>query len=199
MRSVYNHLAENYDLRQENPATKILRKKEQQLIKKFGREKILDIGCGTGTHLNLLDNVIGFDISEKMLYKAKIKNRPLVQGDASNLPIKQNSFDTVFCFYSTLNLVDLEKSSKEISRILKQSGKLLLSVVSIRDIDEHRSSLEAKIKKFRLEGKPINMRLFEKEEVVKAFENIGMKMIYFDSIFRNQKPRWGNFQKYSFF
>ena len=50
-----------------------------------------------------------------------------------------------------------------------------------------------------MEGKPINMRLFEKEEVVKAFENIGMKMIYFDSIFRNQKPRWGNFQKYSFF
>ena len=196
MREIYNQLAENYDLRQSSPATGILRKKEEMLIKKFANGRALDLGCGTGFHMGLTGN-IGLDISEKMLGKAKSKGSLLIQGNMEALPIKSNSFDTVFCFHSTLNLVGLEKSPKEISRVLKQNGKLLLSAVSITDIDDHRSSPEAKIKKFRLEGKPINMRLFEKEEVVKAFEKVGMKMIRFDSVFRSQKPRWGNFQKYS--
>ena len=196
MRTLYNYLAENYDLRQSNPATKILRKKEKDLIKKFSSGKVLDLGCGTGIHLS--ENIIGLDISEKMLSKAKLKNKTLMQGDISNIPTKSNSFDTIFCFYSTLNFVDLEKASREISRILKKEGKLLLSVVSVIDIDEYRSSPNTKIKKFRLEGKPVNMRLFEKDELIDAFKNVRMVVVHFDSIFRNQKPRWGNFQKYSF-
>ncbi len=199
MRATYNHLAENYDLRQDNPATRLLRKKEEALIRRFSKGMVLDLGCGTGAHLTLVENSIGLDISEKMLKKAKSKSKPLTQGNIESLPIKPNSFDSVFCFYSTLNMVDLEKSSEQISRTLKTNGKIIISVVSVNDIDDYRSSPENKIKKFRLEGKPVNMRLFEKEEVAEAFQKLGLKLVYFNSIFRTQTPRWGNFQKYSFF
>ena len=196
MRETYNYLAEKYDLRQENPATKILRKKEEKLVKRFSKGNVLDLGCGTGQHLNLVENITGLDISEKILKKAKSKNKPLVQADIQNLSFKQ-SFDSVLCFYSTLNMVDIEKSVKEISEIIKTGGFVLLSVASVKDIDQHRSSQDKKIKKFRLEGKPINMRLFEKKELVSSFEKCDFKLEYFSSIFRTQKPRWGNFQKYS--
>ncbi len=195
-RKVYNKLAENYDLRQTNPATTILRKMENRLIRKFSFGKVLDLGCGSGEHL--YKETFGLDLSENILKIAKNKSDFLIQGDIEELPLKPNSFDSVTCFYGTLNLVDLERSAKEINSILIPGGSLLLSVISVRDIDKHRSSKNNKIKKFRIEGIPINMRLFEKQEIMSAFERNGFKTKYFSSLFRMQKPRWGNFQKFSF-
>ena len=211
-RELYNHLADRYDLRQENHSTKVLRSKEINIIKKFSRGLVIDIGCGTGYHLSLffpkkslqsiqkkgITNVIGIDISEKMLKIARNKNRPLIQGSIEDLPLKNNSVDTVCCFYGTLNLVDLEKVVEETARVIRPSGKIIISAVSVKDIDKSRSSQETKIKRFRLEGRPVNMRLFEKSEIVDIFEKKGFKLERFDSIFRIQKPRWGNFQKFSF-
>ena len=71
IRELYNHLAGNYDLRQENQSTHLLRKGEEKIIKKYSKGLILDIGCGTGYHLRLSENTIGLDISEKMLKVAK--------------------------------------------------------------------------------------------------------------------------------
>ena len=196
-RELYNHLAEKYDLRQQNPATQLLRLKENGLIKKYSKGLVFDLGCGTGYHLGLSNQIIGLDISEKMLKKAKNKKRPLIQADIEWLPIKTRSLESVFCFYSALNMVDYQKAAKEMSRIVKSGGNIILSVASIKDADKSRSSQQTKIKKFRLEGKPVNIRLLEKNEVIQAFENSSFKLKSFGSIFRMQKPRWGNFQKFS--
>ncbi len=131
-----------------------------------------------------------------MLKTAKEKNKFLVQGDIENLPIKKQSVDSICCFYGTLNLVGLN-CVRQVCRAVRKGGKVLLSITSVRDIDKYRSSPENKIKKFRVEGRPINMRLFEKEEVVEAFRREGFELIHFDSVFRIQKPRWCNFQKFS--
>ncbi len=196
MRSIYNSLSKEYDSRQDSPATKILREKEVGLIKRFASGKALDLGCGTGYHMDFLDNCIGVDISEKMLKIAKAKRKHLIQASIENLPIKSGCIDTACCFFSTLNFVGLDCVG-EFSRVIRTGGKVLLSVTSIMDIDKHRSSPEAKVKKFRVDGQEIKMRLFEKDEVVEAFEKHGFKLKYFNSVFRKQKPRWGNFQKFS--
>jgi len=198
-RDLYNILAPNYDLRQQNPSTFLLRKKELSFIKKYSNGLVLDLGCGTGYHLDFPENVIGLDISEKQLFIAKSKNKPLIQGNIEQLPIKARSIDVVLCFYSTLNFVDLEKASKEISRILRNGGVVITSPTSIQDICKKELTENKNIKKFRLEGHRVNMRLFSKTEIINCFEKIGFKLIKFDSIFRNQKPRWGNFKETSFF
>ena len=195
-RELYNHLAETYNQRQDSPATIILRKKEVALMRKFCHGLVVDLGCGTGYHLDFTDNVIGLDISEKILKVAKLKSKPLLQGDMVNLPFKKSCADTICCFYGTLNFVGLD-CVEEICRAVNNGGKIILSVTSVMDIDKYRSSQKGKVKKFRIEGKPVNMRLFEKEEVVDAFEKQGFKLVNFDSVFRIQKPRWGNFKKYS--
>lgn len=196
-RALYNHLAENYDLRQQNPSTELLKKKEARLIKKYSTGLILDLGCGTGCHLGLSENVVGLDMSEKMLKIAKMRGKQLIQGDIENLPIKTNSLDTVLCFYSTLNLVGLGKATKEISRVLKFNGVSIVSPTSANDIDKKSAKKNRKTKKFRLEGKRVRMELYSKKEVVDQFCKKGFKLVKFDSIFRFQKPKWGNFIEFS--
>ena len=195
-RELYNHLAETYNQRQDSPATIILRKKEVALMQRFCHGLVVDLGCGTGFHLDFVENIIGLDISEKTLQSAKLKNKPLLQGDIVSLPFKNSTVDTVCCFYGTLNFVGLD-SIKEICRVISTRGKVILSVTSVMDIDKYRSSPQNKIKKFRIEGKPVNTRLFEKEEVIDAFAKYDFSLVHFDSIFRWQKPRWGNFKEFS--
>ena len=196
-RDLYNYLAKNYDIRQQNPSTSLLREKEKSLIKKYSKGLVLDLGCGTGYHLDLSENIIGLDISEKQLSIAKMKKKPLIQGDIQQIPIKIASLNTVLCFYSTLNFVDIAKSSKEVFRILKKGGLTIISITSVSDIDKKGLTKKRNFKKFRLEGKKISMQLFNKTEIINCFENLGFKLIKFDSLFRLQKPRWGNFQRFS--
>lgn len=196
-RALYNHLAGRYDLRQQNPSTEILRKVEIKLIKKYSKGIAVDLGCGTGYHLGFLDHPIGLDISEKMLKIAKKKNKPLIQAEIENIPLKDSSMNMALCFYSTLNMINLGQGIKEIHRILMDNGLVLISVTSINDLNKKDEGKPNKTKKFRLEGKRIQINLFEKKGIIHAFGKSGFKLVFFDSIFRAQKPRWGNFRKFS--
>ncbi len=196
-RVLYNYLADRYDLRQQNPSTEILRKKEIGLIKKYSNGIALDLGCGTGYHLDFLDRPIGLDVSEKMVKIAEKKNKPLIQAEIENIPFKDSSINTALCFYSTLNMINLSQGIKEIHRILIDNGLVLISVTSINDFNKKDEGKPTRTKKFRLEGKRIQINLFEKNEIIHAFRKNGFRLVFFDSIFRLQKPRWGNFRKFS--
>lgn len=72
------------------------------------KANILDLGCGTGTHLKELGQkykVLGIDSSRSMLDKAKVnvkhlKNVRLIQGDFDHKDIiNQKQFTHVICFY----------------------------------------------------------------------------------------------------
>jgi len=60
-------------------------------------KSILDIGCGEGTFLNMLEDkisTVGLDVSRTALRYVK---KQKVQGDIANLPFKSRSFDLVTC------------------------------------------------------------------------------------------------------
>lgn len=73
------------------------------------KSKILDIGCGTGHHVAKLNdskmNVIGLDISQDMITKAK-ENYPglkFIVGDALNSnEFTPNNFTHILCLYFTI-------------------------------------------------------------------------------------------------
>lgn len=94
---------------------------------------ILDIGCGTGFSLEILDNAIGIDISEPMLKIAKKKGfQKLIRADFKHLPFKSNSFDIAVSI-STIQWItgktpeevisQYRQFCKELKRILKKKGK----------------------------------------------------------------------------
>jgi SAM-dependent methyltransferase len=94
--------------------------------------RILDVGCGDGTFLNLMRNrgwtVDGIDFDPKAIQSAKQKyGLNLRQGDlkAENLP--SDTFDAVTMSHVVEHLPDPIAMLVEIRRILKTGGRLVMT------------------------------------------------------------------------
>lgn len=121
----------------------------------FGKIKegdiVLDLGSGAGIDAILAakrvgekGKVIGVDMTEEMIEKAKgnakkqdIKNVEFFLGEIENLPIKDNSVDTIIT-NCVINLTpDKAKTFSEAYRVLKPGGKIYLSdIVLLEELSE---------------------------------------------------------------
>lgn len=121
---------------------KIWRKRAVERIIENRPQKVLDIACGTGDSTIALAKagvpvVIGLDISEGMLKVAEEKVADLGYdirfqvGDALNIPFESDSVDGVMIAFGVRNFEDREGSLKEILRVLKPGGKLLILELSV--------------------------------------------------------------------
>lgn len=98
--------------------------------------RILDVGCGTGNIIKLLENygvVYGIDLSKTALSFCKKQELNLIcQGAVMNLPFKDAQFDLITCFdvLSHVSIIDDCLALKEILRVLKAEGHLLFMDVA---------------------------------------------------------------------
>ena len=96
-------------------------------------KKILDVGCGIGSFEQNLPslNIVGLDISEKMLEEArKRSDKTFFQGNAEKLEFKDSTFDAVFTVTTLEFLDDYQKVVKEIARVTKPNGKILVMMLN---------------------------------------------------------------------
>jgi ubiquinone/menaquinone biosynthesis C-methylase UbiE len=104
-----------------------------------GAKHILDAGCGNGRYTRFLlkyadpDAVItGFDISQNMLHRARDRvNSPRVgflSADLTRLPYADATFDATVCGWVLEHLPDPRPGLRELTRVLRPGGKLLLLV-----------------------------------------------------------------------
>lgn len=111
-------------------------------LKKEKGLRVLDAACGTGdVLLSLFENgcniskAVGIDLSANMLEiareKLKAYNPELKVCDAAALSFQNNEFDAVTCAFGVRNFSNLHTSLKEMQRILKPHGKLLILEFSI--------------------------------------------------------------------
>ncbi len=196
VKTFYDVTAEKYDARHSNVRIEYMRNTEGELIKKFAFGKILDVGCGTGQHLKY--GSIGIDISLPMLEEARKKGfKKIVQGSAEELPFKDESFDSVLCIFTVLNLCDYIKTIKEIYRVLKKNGIAIVSVASIwdhaKDIFFKRivSARKSHILKMRIEGKRFRFFTFSKKDFVELFTENNFRLLHFYGAYMIAKPYWG--------
>ena len=99
---------------------------------------ILDVACGTGDMvLELMKHgckVTGIDLSEEMLAIARQKTAADVRmGNAEALPFADSEFDAVTCAFGVRNFVHLEASLREMLRVLKPGGKLVILELATPD------------------------------------------------------------------
>lgn len=98
-------------------------------------QSLLDIGCGTGYLIDILQKqknalYCGLDLSPEMLKMAKQKlpqSVYLTEGSADSLPYEDNSFDVVTCIQSFHHYPKPEKSMSEAYRVLKPGGLYIIS------------------------------------------------------------------------
>jgi len=90
---------------------------------------ILDNGCGTGFMAQFLkgNEVVGLDISPKMVALAREKYSKVFQGDSQKLPFEDSSFRTIINRGVLHHLEDPQKAINEISRVLVKEGQVVFS------------------------------------------------------------------------
>ncbi|MFQ6088194.1 MAG: class I SAM-dependent methyltransferase [Candidatus Methanofastidiosia archaeon] len=108
-------------------------------------KKILDLGCGAGRHTIFLARkgyqVLATDISENgVRYTKKWLKREGLEAelgisDMEDLPFGNERFDAVICIFVVHHntLYGIEKTLKEIHRVLKKNGLSLITLKSSRD------------------------------------------------------------------
>lgn len=100
------------------------------------RDVVLDCGCGDGLYLKIIRElgnykIIGFDLNDDSLKLAQDisgKSVPFVQGDITRLPFEDSCFDKIFSTEVLEHLTDDSSGLKEIYRVLKPGGKLIVTV-----------------------------------------------------------------------
>lgn len=116
------------------------------MVKYQKKLKVLDVATGTADLLLSLfsagcdiSSAVGLDMSAKMLGIAdrKIRRRNLTglvslkQADAMNIPFNNDSFNLATCAFGIRNLADTAAGLKQMYRILKPAGKVLILEFSL--------------------------------------------------------------------
>lgn len=161
--------------------------------------KILDMGCGTGIIMkkfqNLGFNICGIDKSSDAISFCKKRGLNNVKlGDGNNIPFENEKFDIVIALDILEHVDDDSLVLKEMNRVLKKGGKLIISVPAFKflwtqhDIEvQHKrryakSNLESKIIQSGFKIKRINFgyvifflvlfisRIFSKKIITKSLK-----------------------------
>lgn len=99
--------------------------------------RVLDVGCGTGQLAHRLRvtsagvQVVGCDFSLGMLRTARDRDHGIawIQGDAMRLPFAGDAFDAVVSTQAFHWFPDQRTALREIARVLRPGGTLVLTVV----------------------------------------------------------------------
>lgn len=116
------------------------RKKAINQLKNIHPKKVLDVATGTAdvalmTYKMLHpEKITGIDISEGMLELGRKKIEQLgltntielFKGDSENINFEDNSFDAITVAFGVRNFENLEKGLKEMLRVLRPGGKLVV-------------------------------------------------------------------------
>ena len=144
--SEFNRIAKRYDI-----ATSLSQGYQQDLQRSVdrmnleGNEYLADLCCGTGkSTIACLNNlpggkIIGIDNSDGMLRAAREKLSEefsedkvvFAKQDVMDLDFEENSLDAIFMAYGIRNMPDIEKCTKNLSRVLKPGGKICFHEYSI--------------------------------------------------------------------
>lgn len=139
---MFNNIAGKYDFLNHFLSLGIDRGWRKKAIKEVAMAKpqqILDVATGTGDLAIAASklqpqSIIGIDIADAMLDvgRKKIKNLSLDKiidlrnGDCEALPFEDGAFDVVMCAYGVRNFEHLQKGLKEMNRVTRKGGKVII-------------------------------------------------------------------------
>ena len=121
--------------------------------------RLLDVGCGTGNMLVMLQqeipdmfSVSGVDISEESLRVAenrcKMADSVFVRSESADLPFGDEEFDVILCMHSFHHYPDPDLSLQEMYRVLKPDGVLYLVENDFKTLRRIRTNIGLWIRRY---------------------------------------------------
>lgn len=170
------------------------RKKVVEIVAKNKPKQILDIATGTGDLALMMaslnpDKIVGLDISAGMLEvgKQKIAKKKLsdkiemIVGDSEQMPFKNNTFDAITVSFGVRNFANLDKGIKEIARVLKPTGVLVILETS----NPTKFPFKQGYKLYTNIFLPIIGKLFSKDKVAYSYLSESANSFPFGEAFNN--------------
>lgn len=150
-------------------------KNKLSLINSLQQNKgdLLDIGAGTGDFLLVAKNngwnAVGIEPSEKARGIAKQKGVELKQNLSD---FESHTFDTITMWHVLEHVPDLENQIKELKRLLKPNGSILIAVPNFKSYDaNHYKEFWAAY------DVPRHLWHFSKTAIKKLFQKEGLELI----------------------
>ena len=148
IRKLFDNIAPDYDKLNHILSLNIDKGWRRKAVRQIADEnralKVLDVACGTGDFTIEIarkvapgSEVTGVDISEGMLAVGKEKIRKegvsvgLYVADCEALPYEDNTFDRISVGFGVRNFEHLDIGLKEMFRVLKPGGKLVILELSV--------------------------------------------------------------------
>ncbi len=208
---MFDNISENYDDLNRVISLGIdvkWRKKVVKIVGKNNPKQILDIATGTGDLVLMMaslnpDRIVGLDISAGMLEvgKRKIKKAKLsdkiemIVGDSEEMPFNDNTFDAITVSFGVRNFAHLDKGIKEIARVLKPTGVLVILETS----NPTKFPFKQGYKFYTNFILPIIGKIFSKDKVAYSYLSESANSFPFGEAFNNilQKNGFTNTKRYS--
>ncbi len=137
VQALFTRIASRYDLINDLQSFGLHRRWKRRVVE-LARPRpgarALDLCCGTGDiALGLADagaKVVGLDFTEPMLHVARARDARArvgwVRADAQRLPAPDGLFDVVTVGYGLRNLADWEQGVREMVRVARPGGRVLV-------------------------------------------------------------------------
>ena len=100
---------------------KSIRDERNEIVIKFAKGRLLDIGCGPNILVKKYGNdSVGIDVFD-------FNGGAIIIEESSELPFKENTFDTVAFVASFNHIPNREEVITEVDRILKSYGRVIIT------------------------------------------------------------------------
>lgn len=170
------------------------RKKVVEIVSKNHPKEILDIATGTGDLALMMatlnpTKITGLDISAGMLEvgkqkisKANLSDKiEMIVGDSEEMPFENDTFDAITVSFGVRNFANLDKGIKEIARVLKPTGVLVILETS----NPTKFPFKQGYKIYTNIFLPIVGKLFSKDKVAYSYLSESANSFPFGEAFNN--------------
>ena len=166
----------------------------------FAKGDVLEIGIGSGLNLPFYDldqinKIWGLDPSEELNSMAEKVARDididvdLIIGGAEEIPLPENSIDTILLTYTLCTIPKVKDSIKEIERVLKPSGSMLFC--------EHGLAPDEKVAKWQQRLNPYWKKIAGgcnlNRDIPKIIQDSSFKITKLETMYLPSTPKFAGF------
>jgi 2-polyprenyl-3-methyl-5-hydroxy-6-metoxy-1,4-benzoquinol methylase len=105
------------------------------LFQEHDNLKVLEIGCGSCSHIELPEKsyIVGIDISDKQLQRNNLLSEKIL-ADVETYNLPESSFDLIVCWWILEHLPHPEKALENCQKALKKDGAMILAVPNVMSV-----------------------------------------------------------------